>query len=300
MPSAKNDRVNRLAEAIKFSQRPEGPRFYIDKMGTTYKNIRSSSFPARVYKYATERRKTVANLMILGEKMRDAGAFDRFGNKRDVQITSAGAYWQAFQGTAEWPACHTSPGLLLFNKFLPHLLPQWAQIPGQYAVQIRIIVTFAHCILMPELVNRIDQALDESFGEESLVESMEMIRDGASARDGICNYQRKMIEVYRPLLELSPSDLARALGRLRQANPDDPHPELTSTSRSSKTWEDEIIDKLDDPTHKVVRTYLKVNETEVPRSDIEIVGKQIDAEMRIKESSVEREEENGPGRPKRP
>jgi hypothetical protein len=274
MASTQAQRVDRVAQAIRASRRPsDGRRFVLDTTGTT-KNLTSRGFADRAHKYAEVRQLTVAKLLVLGEKLRDAGAFDRFGTRQGLRVTATGAYWQAFQGTTDWPACHTSPALLLFNRYLPHVLPRWANVPGRHALAVRIIDTFGHCVLMPQSVNRIDQALDEAFGGEALVEAMTLVRDGADAREAVWHYQHEMVEIYEPLTEVSPAELARVLGRLKEV-PSGP----ASGSSFRNLEEDALIARLDDPNHQVLETYLDVHRRDPPRPAVEAFAGQVDAEI---------------------
>jgi hypothetical protein len=267
-----NFKASRLAKALRYV-RPQDRRFLLDTTGSRSRRMTSRGSDDRLFKYAAERRMTVAKIMVLGEKLRDAGAFDSFGPRSMVEIGWEGAFWQAFKGTGEGPACHTSPALLTFNKHLPHVLAQWAQISRKGAVQERIVDTFGHCVTMPLFVNRIDQALDESFGAKALVESMEMVRDGASAREATRYFQAEMDETYRLLLDFLPDELAAQLGRLVKDT--DPPPDYNPLT----LVEDAIIARQDDPNHHVIEIYLRVNQSEVPRQTIEQFEMQVQSEM---------------------
>jgi len=267
-----------ITKAIQTTQKPPGSdRLHLDTGGNT-KNLTSSSLEDRVVKYATIRQQTVGRIMVLGERLREVGAFDRFGAAGEVRITAAGAFWQAFQGTRDWPACHTSPALLLFNGFLPNVLPQWAHIPGQAAIQRRIVEVFAHCILMPQPVNRIDQALDERFGQEALIGSMEMVRDGASAREATWEYQRKMLQIYDPLANLSPAELVRVLGRLEKPDAAGLKAFLASAD-TPQAEEEALIAQIDDPNREIIRTYEAINKIEVSMPDMRIYDERVTSEM---------------------
>jgi hypothetical protein len=236
---------------------PGAERFFLNKSGSHTANMSSSGQRDRVQKYAARRQLAVAKIMTIGELMRRAGAFDvRSG---PVSLSTEGAFWQTVSGTELWPACHTAPALLLFDGHLPTILPHWADIPNQHAVAQQIVLTFADCVLMPQFVNRIDQALDENFGGRALVAAMELVVAGADALTATIEYQREMVSVYRPLLLTSPVELAYELGRLQPNAAPVTRESLRMIDPKQRLEEVAIISRLDDPNHQVLQILCDTN-----------------------------------------
>jgi hypothetical protein len=236
---------------------PGAERFFLNKSGSHTANMSSSGQRDRVQKYAARRQLAVAKIMTIGELMRAAGAFDvRSG---PVSLSTEGAFWQTVSGTELWPACHTAPALLLFDGHLPTILPHWADIPNQHAVAQQIVLTFADCVLMPQFVNRIDQALDENFGGRALVAAMELVVAGADALTATIEYQREMVSVYQPLLLTSPVELAYELGRLQPNAAPVTRESLRMIDPKQRLEEVAIINRLDDPNHQVLQILCDTN-----------------------------------------
>jgi hypothetical protein len=264
----------KLNAALQIVHKPAGgERYFLNSTGSEFRNMISSGLNDRLQKYARARQLTIAKIMMLGEKLRDAGGLHHNGGSLPRQIAATGAFWQTHKGTEQSPACHTSPALLLFDGHLPIIVPQWAGLPQHAAVAQQIILTFADCVLMPLFVNQIDQAIDESVGGAALVESMQMVQEGASARDATYSYQERMLELYRPLLEISPSELPRVLGRLAASSSaaavGGPAPKILNPV------EDEMIARLDDPNRKLIVVYEDICQTEPPQKSLENFEHQI-------------------------
>lgn len=238
---------------------PGAERFFLNKSGSHTANMSSSGQRDRVQKYAARRQLAVAKIMTIGELMRRAGAFTARNNGGPVSLTTEGAFWQTVSGTELWPACHTAPALLLFDGHLPTILPQWADIPNQHAVAQQIVLTFADCVLMPQFVNRIDQALDENFGGKALVAAMELVVAGADALTATIEYQREMVSVYQPLLLTSPVELAYELGRLQPNAAPVTRESLRMIDPKQRLEEVAIISRLDDPNHQVLQILCDTN-----------------------------------------
>lgn len=153
----------------------------------------------RLMLYGRRRLGTVAREMVLLHEMRRFGALD--GRAR---IDCAGAFWQAFRGTNEQPACHTSPGLVLLDGLLP-------TVPvGSVVVKRHLVVVFGDCMLMPVAVNKLDSWLDETMGWAALVQAVEGVAQGAEPVEAVQLYIDRMREVYASLRDLTPLELARA------------------------------------------------------------------------------------------
>jgi hypothetical protein len=78
--------------------------------------------------------------------------------QKPVTVRATGAYWQAFRGTEDRPACHTCPALLLLDGQHPIYLTT------NQGLRRHIINEFSDCMLMPRIVNYVDGALDDGVG----------------------------------------------------------------------------------------------------------------------------------------
>ena len=102
-------RLDRLAALS-----PDGQRKFINKTGSHSRATPSRDLEHRLMLYGQRRLGTVAREMVLLHEMKRRDALTA-----RTRIECKGAFWQAFQGTVEQPACHTSPGLLLFAAHGP-------------------------------------------------------------------------------------------------------------------------------------------------------------------------------------
>lgn len=237
---------------------PGADRFFLNKSGSHTRNMTSSGQKDRIQKYAARRQLAVAKIMTIGEVMREAGAFDARNGGGPVRLTTEGAFWQTVAGTELFPACHTAPALLLFDGHLPTILPQWAGLTNQ-AIAQQIVLTFAECVLMPQFVNRIDQALDENFGGKALVSAMQLVLDGDDPMEATIEYQRAMVSVYRPLLLASPVELAYQLGRLQPNAAEVTRESLLIVDPAHRLEEVQTLNRLDDPNHQVLQILCDTN-----------------------------------------
>lgn len=250
----------KLNQAARITTKAPGSgRFFLNKSGSHTANMTSNGQDDRLQKYAARRQQAVAKILIIGEVMRDAGAFAARNNGGPVTITTEGAFWQTVGGTELQPACHTSPALLLFDSHLPTILPQWASVRNEHGIAQQIVLTFAECVLMPQYVNRIDQALDEHFGGKALVAAMHSVIDGASAQEATIEYQQEMVSIYEPLLLMSPFELAYELGRLQPNAAPVTRESLRISDPSHRLAEVQIVNRLDDPNHQAIQIFCDVN-----------------------------------------
>lgn len=250
----------RLQQAAGQTSKATGAeRFFLNKSGSHTPNMTSSGNRDRLQKYALRRQLAVAKILTIGELMRSAGAFTARNQGGPITISTEGAFWQSVGGTELFPACHTAPALLVFDGHLPTILPHWANIRGHHAVAQQIVLTFAECVLMPQFINRIDQALDESFGGRALVAAMRQVIDGADALTATIAYQREMVSVYEPLLLMSPIKLAYELGRLQPNAQPVTRESLRITDPSHRLAEVQTISRLDDPNHQALQILCDTN-----------------------------------------
>lgn len=187
-------RLDRLAQLA-----PAGPneRILIDTTGSRSRAGASRDLEHRLALYARRRLETVSHEMVLLSKMRDFGAVSP-----QTQVSCAGAFWQAFRGTKENPACHTSPGLLRLNGLMP-------TIPtNNLAIKRHLVLVFGDCMLMPVAVNKLDSWIDENMGWDALTEAAVQVTNGARPVEAVQVYIDLMRETYASVLDLSPRELA--------------------------------------------------------------------------------------------
>lgn len=187
-------RLDRLAA---LSQ--DGQRKFINKTGSQSRTTPSRDLEHRLMLYGRRRLGTVAREMVLLHEMKRCGALTA-----RTHIACKGAFWQAFQGTVEQPACHTSPGLLLLDGLLPTI-----PVPN-VTIKRHLVVVFGDCMLMPVAVNKLDSWLDETMGWAALVEAAEGVVQGARPTEAVAIYIDAMREAYASVLDLTPHELALA------------------------------------------------------------------------------------------
>lgn len=188
---ARLDRLARLA--------PAGPneRILIDTTGSRSSSGASRDLEHRLALYARRRLETVSQEMVLLSRMRDLGAVSP-----QTQVSCTGAFWQAFRGTTENPACHTSPGLLRLNGLMP-------TVPtNNLAIKRHLVLVFGDCMLMPAAVNKLDSWIDENIGWDALTEAAVQVTNGARPAEAVQVYIDLMRETYASVLDLSPRELA--------------------------------------------------------------------------------------------
>lgn len=187
-------RLDRLAALS-----PDGQRKFINKTGSHSRATPSRDLEHRLMLYGQRRLGTVAREMVLLHEMKRRDALTA-----RTRIECKGAFWQAFQGTVEQPACHTSPGLLLFDGLLP-------TVPvTNVTIKRHLVVVFGDCMLMPVAVNKLDSWLDETMGWAALTEAAEGVAQGAEPAEAVAVYIDAMREAYASVLDLTPRELALA------------------------------------------------------------------------------------------
>lgn len=248
----------KLSQAARVTTKAAGAdRCFLNKSGSHTPNMTSNGQKDRIQKYAARRQLAVAKIMTIGELMREEGAFESRNGGGPVRLSTEGAFWQTVAGTELFPACHTAPALLLFDGHLPTILPEWAEVTNQQAIAQHIVLTFAECVLMPQFVNRIDQALDENHGGKALVNAMQLVVDGEDALDAAIEYQREMVSVYQDLLQLqTPAELVYQLGRL---NSTVTRESLHFVDPDSRLAEVQHASRMDDPNRQVIQILCDIN-----------------------------------------
>jgi hypothetical protein len=270
----------KLNQAAKKTKKPPGAkRTFLNKTGSHTRNMTSNGDKDRMQKYAVKRQLAVGKIMTIGELMRDAGAFDRDGQGNQVRVSTEGAFWQTYQGTKSQPACHTAPALLMFDRHLPTILPEWAKLKNKHAIAKFIVMTFAECISMPLFINKIDQALDENFGGKALIRSMKLIMAGTDALEATIEYQEQMLKTYNDLYLKSPVELAYELGRLQPNAKPVTRESLLIRDPSWRLEEVAIVDRLDDPNHQMLDILTKINSHEPSREELVQFREKIEREM---------------------
>ena len=250
-------RLNELARKIPTGQ---SERIFINESGSISMDVPSRGLEHRLLEYGRRRLGTVAREMVLVERMLRFGAISP-----NTSVTCTGAFWQAFRGTLEVPACHTSPGLLRFDGHVPTVPLQNVQTVGKWGLMRHLVLVFADCMLMPKMVNRIDSFVDEEIGRRVLADSAEMVLvHGASPREATQEYISTMRELFSFLLNLSPKELENA----RSSS------ELVGPTRKEISGEGEL--KI---AHDTISTYDEVMMHGLPEIEIRQYEHEVDAEI---------------------
>lgn len=183
--------------------RDDGSRKYIDagKWGSQRtKSTSSIDMEHKLQLYSRRRVQTVGHIMVLVERMREIGVIDSH-----THVETGGAFWQGFGGSGLLQACHTSPGLLRFDKQLPTIPVNAAK---EFGLGRYVVLTFGDCMLMPAAINRIDRLLDDDYGWSALSRAAQGVASGFSALDGIQAYMREMkAALESDVLQLTPKEL---------------------------------------------------------------------------------------------
>ncbi|MDJ0656369.1 MAG: hypothetical protein QNJ40_19575 [Xanthomonadales bacterium] len=185
------DRLNDFA----MGNLPQGRRVHINKAGHKTRFTPSRSDHERLTIYGRRRYYSVARVMALFEIVREHENLG--GGNSPIRVDAAGAYWQAFGGTTDAPACHTCPALLMLDGNLPTL------ITHNMGLRRHIIVVFADCMMMPALVNRVDRYFDDSLGWPAFESSASrVLNEGAGWQDGLGYYTEAMREIFGDMIAI--------------------------------------------------------------------------------------------------
>jgi hypothetical protein len=165
-------------------------RFHIDTTGNRSRDAGFRSDEARLVHYAQRRYSSIARICALLAIVRDAGNLAQ--RVPPVEVTTRGAYWQAFVGTEDHNACHSCPCLLLLDGQWPTLI---TDNPG---LRRHIVVEFADCMLMPRSINGIDKIVDERLGAGAfaLAAAHVLHTAGAGWAQGLAVFDAAMADVY--------------------------------------------------------------------------------------------------------
>ena len=263
-----------IQKAVAAAHTP-GKRLFVNQRGHLIRDMRSSGLQNRLEKYAAARVMGVAQLMVLGELLRETKSVERFCGPT-VEVKQAGAFWQLFRGTTSNPACHTVPALLLFDGHLPTQVANAAEVPpsGRYALQVRLVETFGHCVLMPQFVNAMDEGLDVALGGPALAQAMQHVVGDkkGTAREGIRLFLDRMLEVLPALRELDPDDLAEVIDHVRPQS-------AAGRISTTRDFESAMERRLDDPNHQYVAALESAMRWGPPASELEKYRKQVTAEV---------------------
>ena len=153
----------RRLEQFVSEQERQPERILIDTTGNRSRAVPSRSEVERFTIYGRRRYFSVARVMALMQILRDAESLATRG--KPIAVKAVGAYWQAFQGTNDSPACHTCPALLMLDSQLPTLKTE------NNGLRRHLIVEFADCMLMPQFINKIDRLLDDEAGWVAFAEA---------------------------------------------------------------------------------------------------------------------------------
>ncbi len=242
---------NRLTLLARTTQLEQGKRVLIDTTGHSSKVTPSKSLAHRLHLYGQRRLTTVARLLLLIQK---AAADNR--SLKTSEVSATGAFWQAFRGVYDMPACHTSPCLLLFDGHLPTTPVK------NLALKRHLIVNFGDCMLMPRAVNKIDSVMDDHIGRYALVDSAAMVLKGASPLEASHEYAQTLRELYASLLNLSPTELQKV-----------------QTSMTRPDRKDIVADGDLQIAYDALSTYDEVLMHGVSKNELHQFEQQVDAEL---------------------
>lgn len=133
-----------------------GRRVLIDSTGNRTRFTPGSDPYGRMVVYGRRRYLSVCRVYALLQAMRELE-----GVSANAAVTHTGAYWQSVRGTADQPACHTCPALLLIDNQLPTLQTT------NMGLRRHLIAVFADCMLMPKWINDIDGEIDSIQGRDA-------------------------------------------------------------------------------------------------------------------------------------
>ena len=175
---------------------PQGRRVFIDTTGNRSRAVPTRSDVEQLAIYGRRRLHSIARVMALFETVREIEKLtDR---SRAVSVVATGAYWQAFRGTDDRPACHTCPALLLLDGQLP------IYITTNQGLRRHIVNEFADCMLMPRIVNTVDGALDDGVGWGAFENSASLVLNDrrCSWRDATTTYIESMRVCFPELIAI--------------------------------------------------------------------------------------------------
>lgn len=174
---------------------PQGRRVMIDTTGSRTRVVPGTAVE-RMSLYGRRRYISIARVMALLEILRDIE--DLPARPKPVEVEATGAYWQAFQGTTQAPACHTCPALLMLDGNLPTLMT------SNIGLRRHVIVVFADCMIMPALVNKVDRALDDQVGWTAFETAAAEVINGAGVpwRQGLDRYASEMRAIFGDMLTI--------------------------------------------------------------------------------------------------
>jgi hypothetical protein len=175
---------------------PKGDRPKIDPSGRKTRVVPSTDDIQRFTVYGRRRLFSVARIAALFEIMRDSE--DLTARAAKVKVNAQGAFWQAFQGTVDNPACHTCPALLMLDGYYPTLLT------SNMGLRRHIVLDFADCMRMPVLINKIDRLLDDNAGWAAFEQAGSVILNspGVSWAVGVGTYKEGMRDMFPEMVAI--------------------------------------------------------------------------------------------------
>lgn len=176
-------------------------RALIDTTGNRSGAVPSRSEVERFTLYGRRRYFSVARVMALLQILRDREGLAT--RSRPVEVTPVGAYWQAFRGTTDMPACHTCPALLFLDGNLPTLMT------SNNGLRRYLIVEFADCMLMPDFINKIDRLLDDSSAWKAFANAASGLINNPkrSWEDALYAYREGMRQMFPEMIDIIERDL---------------------------------------------------------------------------------------------
>lgn len=189
--------------ALADRQQAKPERVMIDTTGNRSRVVPSRTEEERFTIYGRRRYFSIARVLALMELLRDLENLPL--KESSVEVKAVGAYWQAFQGTSDMPACHTCPALLLLNGQLPTLMT------NNLGLRRHIVVEFADCMLMPQLVNKLDRLLDDVSGWEAFERAaFDLLNDRSRKRtwrDALTAYSEGMRQMFPEMIAIIERDV---------------------------------------------------------------------------------------------
>lgn len=145
--------------------------------------------------YGRRRYFSIARVMALMQVLREREQL--WKRNHPVRVEAVGAYWQAYTGTTESPACHTCPALLMLDGQLPTLMT------SHMGLRRHLIVTFADCMLMPQFINKIDRNLDDVSGWPAFAQAASLVlNDRKTWQEAVEAYTESMRQMFPEMLAI--------------------------------------------------------------------------------------------------
>jgi len=177
----------------------EGPRLILDRAGDTL-TIPARDFAHSVANHADVRNQSVAESLLIVERLRDLGAI-----KRNAKVDGQGAVIQSFRGTRAGgnQGCHAMHCQLILDGMFPFQLRAGQEKFNTRFLQ-RNILLFGRCTWQPKIVNVVDHVLDWNpvvDFRRLYLDSVRTVLDNNKAEDAYRDYAASKARKLDELLE---------------------------------------------------------------------------------------------------